>query len=382
MDKSRVALVRCNSYDEKHVQYSIEKGIDLLGGIGSFTKSGEKIVMKPNVLIGSAPERPVCTHPAVFKAVGRLLKQAGAQVTYGDSSAFGGQDFNLSLAKLKRAGGELGIAMADFSHGKEVVHTTALLSRKLTIANGVLEADGLVSISKLKTHELTRLNGAVKNQFGCVPGLHKREFHFKMPDPFDFATMLVDINTFVKPRLYIMDGIIGMEGNGPYSGKPRQLNLLLLSTDPIALDAVACKVIDLDPEFVPTSKPGEQAGLGTYHYENIDVVGDNLDSFVVKDFEVSRKPPVRLTSKRFARFFKNQLTPKPVVDASLCTGCGLCVKMCPVGETALSLQEDKSGKLPRHDYNRCIRCYCCQETCPEGAISVHTPFFGRLIFPR
>ena len=144
------------------------------------------------------------------------------------------------------------------------------------VADGVLAADGLIGLSKLKAHGLTRLTGAVKNQFGCIPGILKGQFHARIADPYTFATMLVDLNTLVRPRLYVMDAVMAMEGNGPRSGRPKPLNALLFSRDPIALDAIACKMIDLDPEFVPTSKPGELAGLGTYRYENIKVVGDNL----------------------------------------------------------------------------------------------------------
>jgi uncharacterized protein (DUF362 family)/ferredoxin len=378
MDKSKVALVKCNTYDEGLVYSAVKKGIGLLAEIWSFTKPGEKIVLKPNVLIGSSPDKCVCTHPAVLKAVGRLLQEAGAIVSYGDSSALGSSEFNLKRAKLKQAGDESGFVLADFNHGRDVTHTTALLNKRFVIANGVLNADGLISLPKLKTHELTRITGAIKNQFGCIPGLHKREFHLKMPDPYDFATMLVDINTFIRPRLYVMDAVIAMEGNGPYSGNPRQINLLLFSTDPVALDSIACRIIGLNPEYVPTSRPGERAGLGTYHYENIDLVGEDPASFMVKDFKVVRKPPVPATGGRISRFFKNQLTPRPVVDTKKCTGCGTCTAVCPAGAAAITLDRHKMGKIPKHNYNRCIRCYCCQETCPEGAIAIETPFLGKL----
>ena len=383
MNKSIVALVRCESYEEDLVCESVKKGIDLLGGIKKFVQPGEKIVMKPNVLVAVDPNRSVTTHPTVLKAVGKILKDAGAVVSYGDSAAIGGCVFNMRRSGLKLVGDELGLAIADFDHGTEVSHKTSLLNKKMLIANGILEADGVISLPKLKTHGLTRFTGAVKNQFGCIPGMHKREFHFKMPDPYQFATMLVDINTFVKPRLFVMDGIMAMEGNGPFSGKSRRMNVLLFSTDPVAQDSIACKMIDLDPEFVPTSKPGEKSGLGTYHYENIDLLGDDLKSFTVKDFDVVRQPPEPATTGRIRKFIKNQLTPRPVIDQAKCIQCGTCLKMCPIGPEALGWTTDKeSKKKARHYYNNCIRCYCCQETCPEGAITIRTPLLGRLLFRR
>ena len=186
----------------------------------------------------------------------------------------------MQKADLKQAADEMGVRLADFDEGKTVVHKTALLNKRFVIARGVLDSDGVVSLPKLKTHGLTRLTGAVKNQFGCIPGTLKSQFHLKMPDPYEFATMLVDINTFIRPRLYIMDGIIAMEGNGPRNGTPRSLNVILFSSDPVALDAVAARIIDLNPEFVPTSQPGEKSGLGTYHSGGIELAGDDIEALL------------------------------------------------------------------------------------------------------
>jgi uncharacterized protein (DUF362 family)/ferredoxin len=378
--KSKVALVQCGEYDDELVFKAVKKGVDLLGGISAFVRPGERIVLKPNVLIASSPEKCVTTHPTVFKAVGKLLQEAGAKVYYGDSPSFGGADFNCRMSGLKQVGDKMGFVLADFDHGRNVTHKDALLAKKLVIANGVLDNDGLISLPKLKTHGLTRFTGAVKNQFGCVPGILKGQFHAKMPDPFTFATMLVDINTLVKPRLFIMDGISAMEGNGPRNGKPRHMGVLLFSCDPIAIDAIACKMIDLNPEFVPTAKPGEKAGLGTYHLENIELLGDKIEEFIIKDFAVVRKPVTPAVSGWVRTLLKNRITPRPVIDLAKCSGCGTCIKMCPVGPTALDWMAHEAGKKPRHRYNSCIRCYCCQELCPEGAITIKSPLLSRVVF--
>lgn len=379
MNKSKVALVRCPEYDDGLVYDAIRRGIELIGGISCFAKPGERIVLKPNVLIGMDPQKSVTTHPAVFKAAGRLLQEAGAKVSYGDSAAFGTTAFHMRRANFKQAADELGIPLADFDKGKTVSHKTSLLTKQFTIVNGILESDGVVSLPKLKTHGLTRLTGAVKNQFGCIPGLLKSEFHLKLPDPYDFATMLVDLNTLIKPRLYIMDGVSAMKGNGPRNGKPRKLNVLLFSSDPIALDSIACKIINLNPEFVPTSKPGEKAGLGTYHYDNIELIGDNIESFIATDFDVVRKPPVTATSGRITTFLKNQICPRPVIDKSKCNSCGVCIKVCPANPKVVDWDSDDADKLPEHKYSQCIRCFCCQELCPEGAITIKDTFLGKII---
>jgi len=380
MTKSRVALVKCDTYDDTQVNDAIREGINLLGGINQFVKKGEKIVIKPNVLIGSNPEKCVCTHPVVFRSVGIILKEASAILSYGDSSGFGRCLTNMKRGGFAEIADELGIKITDFDKGKPVTHRTALLNTSFIIANGVLESDGLVSISKLKTHGLTRFTGAVKNQFGCIPGIRKGQLHINMTDPYDFATMLVDLNTLIKPRLYIMDAVMAMEGNGPRNGNPKKLGVLLFSNDPIALDAVACKIINLDPAYVPTSQPGEKAGLGTYLFRNIEMVGDNLETFIDESFDVVRKPPVSTPSGWLRTFLRNQLSPKPVIDSIICSNCGICVKQCPVNPKAVDWYRGNKFKPPTYKYNRCIRCYCCQELCPEGAIYVRETLLSRTLF--
>jgi uncharacterized protein (DUF362 family)/Pyruvate/2-oxoacid:ferredoxin oxidoreductase delta subunit len=380
MNKTTVALVRCDTYDEDRVYQAVRDGIDLLGGISLFAKPGERIVMKPNVLLGTNPEKCVTTHPAVFQAVGGLLKEAGANVYYGDSPTFGKCEPNMRKAGLKQVGDELGFSLADFDSGRTVSHKEALLVKSFVVANGVLDSDGLVNLPKLKTHPLVRFTGAVKNQFGCIPGLLKSQYHVKLPDPYDFATMLVDLNTLVKPRLCVMDGIMAMEGNGPRSGKPKKMSVLLFSSDPIAIDATACRIIDLDPEVVPTSRPGEKAGLGTYHSENIEIVGDAIESFLDPSFDVIRTPPTPCTSSRARTFVKNRVCERPAIDKAKCTVCGICVRMCPVEPKAVDWHTGNKSKPPTYKYDRCIRCFCCQENCPEGAVFVESPLIGRVFF--
>ncbi|MDP6576521.1 MAG: DUF362 domain-containing protein [Dehalococcoidales bacterium] len=380
MLKSTVAVVGCDTYDGEPVYEAVRVGIDLLGGISRFILPGENIVIKPNVLFGVNPQKCVTTHPSVFQAVGKILREVSVNLSYGDSSGLGKRESNLRKTGLKPVADELGIVIADFSKGKAVTHKEALLNKRFVIANGVLASDGLVSLPKLKTHGITRITGAVKNQFGCVPGILKSQYHVKMPNPYDFATMLVDLTMLVRPRLYIMDGIMAMEGNGPGSGNPKKLGVLLFSSDPVALDAIACKIIDLESRFVPTSEPGERSGLGTYHYENIEVVGDNVDSFVDGNFEVVRKSPAFEPSGPLRTFVKNRICPRPTIDKKVCTTCGTCVEMCPVTPKAVNWHTgDKSGP-PAFKYDRCVHCYCCQELCPEGAVTIRDTLLGRLLF--
>jgi ferredoxin len=173
---------------------------------------------------------------------------------------------------------------------------------------------------------------------------------------------------------------MAMEGNGPNSGSPRKLSVLLFSSDPVALDAIACRIIGLNPEFVPTNLAGEEAGLGTYQYASIEVVGDDIGQFITPDFDVVRKRPLPFSGGRLMAFIKNRTCPRPVVNKDTCTRCGTCFEVCPVDPKAILWDPADEVNFPLHDYDRCIRCYCCQELCPEGAISIKGTLLGNLFF--
>jgi Pyruvate/2-oxoacid:ferredoxin oxidoreductase delta subunit len=223
------------------------------------------------------------------------------------------------------------------------------------------------------------VTGCVKNQFGCVPGALKGEFHVKLASAIDFARMLVDINAFLKPRLYVMDGIIAMEGNGPRGGKARPMKVLLFSADPVALDATVCRMIDINPEFVPTITLGMQAKTGTWKKDEIELVGDPFESFVDKEFDVKREPVQPYSRGKGGTLLRNAIVPKPYILAGKCTKCGTCVKACPVNPKAVDWHDGDKKVPPSYRYERCIRCYCCQELCPEGAVELRVPFIRKLL---
>ena len=372
--KSRVALISCDSYGEQTVFAAVQKGIDLLGGMSSFIRPDEKIVLKPNVLAGDAPDKLIGPHPLVFKAVARLAQMVTANLSYGDSPAFGKPAAQIRRSGLADIARELGIPQADFEHGREVQFHDSPLLKSFVLADGVLEADGLISIGKCKTHQLMRITGAIKNQLGCVPGMLKAEFHIKLPNPLDFAKMLVCLNLYLRPRLYILDGVMAMQGNGPRNGDPVKLNALIVSADPVAADAVFCRLIGLDPECVPTMKPGREWGLGTYLAGEIELLGDPLEPLVQRKFNVVRAPVAAAAKTSGAMSFaRNLVSSRPVIDASQCNKCGICVQVCPAAPNAVDWPKAGKTKPPVYAYRRCIRCFCCQEVCPESAISVRKP---------
>lgn len=379
---AKVALVACDRYDQEMVDKAVARGLELLGGAELFARPEETILLKPNVLFGDPPEKCTNTHPVVLKAVIKAFRPTGARITYGDSPGFGPSHAALKRAKLAEAAEEMGIEEADFKTGREVPVGGAGIDSILDsvpIAQGVLDSGGVVSLPKLKTHGFQKYTGCVKNQYGCVPGLTKAAFHVRFPDANDFAKMLLTVNRIVGPRLYIMDGIWGMEGNGPRGGTPVNMGLLLFSTDPIALDATVCRMINLDPQNVPTIKFGVIQGDGTDKEEEIELAGDPIERFKKTDFTIDRAPLRPYRDGGPFRLSANVLVPKPTIDPEKCIRCGVCVQACPADPKALSWPEGKPGENPPvYDYSNCIRCYCCQEMCPESAVYLRKTIIRKL----
>ncbi|MCU0235954.1 MAG: DUF362 domain-containing protein [Acidobacteria bacterium] len=376
--KSAVALVACPDYDETRVLAALRRGVDLLGGIQGFAGSGDRLLLKPNILVGALPQKHVTTHPAVLRAMGLLLQETGARVRFGDSPGFGNAIAAAARAGLAEVAAAIGMEQADLATPGQVSFNEALIAKQLVLSRAALEADGIISLAKMKTHGFMRITGAVKNQFGCVPGIRKGEYHVKMPRAEHFAAMLVDINRYLRSRLYVLDGIVAMEGNGPGSGTPRRMNVLLLSSDPVALDAVFCRLVHLPVAFVPTMKPGAESGLGTWNDDEIEVRGDEISALACPDFKVVRRPAVEF-DRSFPYYLKKWITPRPFIDPALCRQCGVCTEVCPLEPKAVRPLPGRPGTTPAYDYARCIRCYCCQEMCPHGAIAIRRPLLSRLI---
>jgi uncharacterized protein (DUF362 family)/ferredoxin len=373
-----VAVVRCDGYSADTVRSAVRRGLDLLGGPERFAHRGERILLKPNLLVPRAPDRAVTTHPSVFRAVAESFKETGAVLSYGDSPGFGSTILAARRAGLAQVAEEVGMSLADFATSEQISFPDGRLIKQFTLAKGALDADGIVSLSKLKTHGLTRMTGAIKNQFGCIVGPLKPEFHARLPNADLFSRMLVDLNRFLRPRLFVTDGVVAMEGNGPQSGRPRPMNVLLLSDDPVAVDTTICRMIGLDVALVLPLVYGEAFGLG--RTAGIQLLGDPIEDFVVEDFEVNRNPRSTTDSAgRVSRLARRLVVPRPVIRPERCTRCGTCVEVCPVTPKAVRFGDEARTCPPYHDYERCIRCYCCQEMCPEQAIEIDVPLLGRFV---
>ena len=384
MDKSIVALVPVSSYDQAEVDAAVRTGVELLGGIGAFVKKEEKILLKPNLLSGALPQKAITTHPAVFSAVCRLLREAGyAHLSYGDSpgNPVTTPEKAADVSGISGAAEKWHLEKADFDAGSVVRFPEGKTAHSFYLCKGVQEADALINLCKMKTHALERITGGVKNLYGCVCGAKKAVGHAQYPSSEVFADMLADLNLCVKPRLHIMDGIVAMEGNGPTSGVPRAMNVMLFSADPVAMDTVFCALISLNPATVPTCVSGERAGLGTRNADRIRILTPEGEIDCARAAEKYGQPDFDVRRDKLSRSFFMKLMPllpflqdRPKVDRRKCIACGLCEKACPVPEKAV---RSGNGKKAKYDYHKCIRCYCCQEMCPAKAITVNKGLFAK-----
>lgn len=353
------------------------EGVQLLGGPEAFVSSGETIVLKPNILMGDRPEHGTTTRPEVFEAVIEVFQSVGVKLQYGDSPGFGSVQLAARGAGLAEVAEVHGVQPADFSNGIDVSNSGGNLIKSFNLAKGVMDADGVINLPKFKTHALTRLTGAVKNHFGCLPGVQKAGFHARLVDEFKFSEMLVDLAELVGSRLHIMDGVVGMEGNGPRNGTTRNVGVILMSANPHALDYAAAKIMNLDPQLVPTIAAATAHGY--LIPERVTILGNSLEEVTLPDYDVNRSRTSTTGKPGFwTTIVKNWITPRPVIDPERCTHCGRCVQVCPATPKALAFDQGRQNP-PQYTYSRCIRCYCCQEMCPEEAISVEKPFLGRLL---
>ncbi len=354
---------------------AVRKGLALLDGgwpapdlLAAGTARPGPILLKPNMLRPAPPEKGVTTHPAVFSAVARCLQDKGARLTFGDSPNGLFSPFEAARQSGLLAEAEaLGIPLADFETGRDVSDASGGRFRRFPLARGVLEASAVVNLPRLKTHALTRMTGALKNTFGAVVGSSKAAMHITHPDGESFGRMIADVNLLVRSRLVVMDAITVMEGNGPVSGRLVDVGLLIFSTDPVAADAVGCRILGIDSLSIPFIRAAWESGLGAAREEEIEIRGEPLARYTGRRLAVPVRNPTRVIPPFLWRAAKDLLIAKPVIDPAACIACGECVASCPTSPKSLAQER---GKVPSYSYSTCIRCYCCQEICPQEAIGV------------
>lgn len=368
----RVSIVKCQNYDEKEILKRLEQSVDLIGGINSFVRRDDRVLLKPNLLYGKTPEKAVTTHPSIVKGMIQIVREAGGIPFIGDSPSIGSLKRAAERSGIKEVADEMGCPLVEFDKPILPPKGEGRIFKQLEVDRSVFESDVLINLPKWKTHGMTLLTLGVKNLFGCVPGPKKALWHLKAgEDRKFFAQLLVDLYQIIKPSLTILDGVVGMEGNGPGSGNPVPIGLILASKDPFSLDQIVCDLLGISRRSLLTNRVAFEQGIGK---DGIEVVGERVEDVRISDFQF---PPLSQPSGNLPGFLekllKNALTSKPVIEEGICEACNRCVEICP--PKALGKKE----RGPVFDYGKCIRCFCCQEVCPEGAISIKPGWALKLV---
>lgn len=300
-----VALERCESYEPEEVLRALDALVQHLGGWGAFVRSGERLLLKPNLLRGAPPEEAVTTHPELLRALARRLKDEGAHPFIGDSppwSSLGWVSRRSGIAAVAR---QEGLPLVAFTRGVKVANQRDWPHPHLTVDRAALEADGIINCPKLKSHRQLYMTGAVKNTFGCVTGKRKLWWHIKAGHDNDyFARMLIETCSLLGPRLHLMDAVLAMDGMGASRGRPRHLGFLAASTDAVALDRVCLEIVGGEPDELRTLAAAEELGVGEPRLERIRIAGEPMEAFRVDDFVF---PPVEPVGVSLSRALKSTL---------------------------------------------------------------------------
>ncbi len=379
-----VSIVKCADYTEECTGQALDAVLAPLGGL-DWVQPGMTVAIKANLVSMMKPEQAATTHPALLCALVRRLKARGAEVIVGDSpgglynKAYVNRIYHATgMAQVEAAGARLN---QDFDQ-KEAEFPEAKAARRFSYTAWLDEADAIINFCKLKTHGMMGMSAAAKNMFGVVPGTTKPEYHYRFPDPDMFADMLIDLNEYFKPRLCLVDAVIGMEGNGPTAGTPRAIGALAASANPHALDLLCAQIIGINPETVPTLQAAVRRGLVPETVEQLDIAGAWAD-LCIPDFHLVRGKSIQFMSHSKSRlgrleaaFLRKVLSAEPRLCNEECVGCGECFRICPA--KAITME----NRRPVIDRSKCIRCFCCQEFCPKGAMKVHRTWIARMLDAR
>lgn len=368
---SKVAILRCDEYESEKVFDAVHQAFEFFGGIKQFVKQGQKVLLKPNMLSARTPEKGVTTHPLVLEAVVREVQSAGAKAWIGDSPSG-------ALKGVRRCWENTGFMAVAERTGAQLIHFEAsgiyqkeVRGIRYHVARPMVEADVVINLPKFKTHGVTLFTGAIKNCYGTLPGFQKAIFHKLYPHPDAFSEVLVDVYGIVQPQFTLMDGILGMEGNGPATGTLRNTGLIFASPDGVALDTIASSVMGFKEGEVDAIRIAGERGLGKSKLSEIEIVGESLESVRFHDFNRPSNLLMKWVPTFLVHWVGQWVWVRPKVDKEKCTGCQICVHSCPVQAIGMD------GGKPVVDYEQCIHCLCCNESCPESAMTQEFSWLAR-----
>jgi uncharacterized protein (DUF362 family)/NAD-dependent dihydropyrimidine dehydrogenase PreA subunit len=352
---SKIVAGRCDGYNPAELRRFLDRAFTEVGLVFDHCR----VLLKPNLLSGKSPHKAVNSHPQLVRVLGEIFLEKACDVYVGDSPGYESTERALRNSGIMSVAHELRLKIAPFD--KRVIKKSHGISpyREFLFGEDPASFDLIVNIPKLKTHAMMGLTLGVKNMFGFVPRFEKAKWHLKAGrEPLLFAGILIDICRLVNPSVTIMDGVLAMDGDGPASGRPRELGVIAVSRDALALDAFIERCLAL-PSPLPLMRLALDKGL-LEETEMVDLGMPPIKDFILpKTMDVGWNLPGAVRHTMKALFVR-----KPKCAQDLCRQCGVCAEVCPA--SAIKTDEE----FPAFDYKKCIRCYCCQEMCPHGAIKV------------
>jgi uncharacterized protein (DUF362 family) len=232
-----------------------------------------KVLIKVNFICEKTWDSGATTDPLVVEAIILKLKELPLKVYVVESDA--------SITNADKAFEATGMKEMCVRNGVEWLNLRHVGDNvKLPVPNGetlkdikvprLVTESAIISAAKLKTHTATTVTLGMKNMFGLLPDKFKAKYHAR-----GISSVVVDINSVLKPNIVVIDGFVGMEGNGPVNGDPVQMNLIIAGTDPVATDATGCRIMGIDPRQVKHIRVANEKGLGTLEPE---VIGEEIQA--------------------------------------------------------------------------------------------------------
>lgn len=368
-----VSIATSSGYELPGLRQAIIRLLEPIGGISAFISSGDRVLLKPNMLSAKEPDLAVTTHPNVVRVVAELVREAGGIVLIGDSPGFGGFVRVAEKCGIYDAARESGAALVEFNEAVELQGIGTF--RSIRLARAYYEADKIINLPKLKTHEMMTMTCAVKNLFGAVIGAEKAGWHLKAGSSRQlFARMLLEIYLLKKPALNIVDAVTAMEGNGPGSGDPIKLGLLIAGVNPVAVDVIAGRLAGIPADLLHIEREAASMGLPGALIKDILLCGSPIEAIPGTRFRLPAGLDVQFGLPPFLiRALKSHLTSYPAADVKTCVLCGICRDACP--PAAITIQNSALSV----DNTRCIRCWCCRELCPHNAMKTKRGLLLRIL---
>jgi uncharacterized protein (DUF362 family)/Pyruvate/2-oxoacid:ferredoxin oxidoreductase delta subunit len=368
---NEVMVLKCSSYDSEE----LNKNIDIIFNkfLIGIIKKGNKVLLKTNMLMSSSENKAITTNSKIIEAVILKLKKIGAKPYVGDSPAIQSARYVSKISGVLDICKKHSVELIELNTPKQISIPNGKRIKSITVAKELDNFHHIINMPKLKTHSLAGLTLSIKNLYGVIPGKIKGYYHVKFQKKEDFSDLLLDLHEVIKPTFTIVDGIIGMEGEGPGSGTPRRLNIIVAGNNCHSIDRVISEVVGFKTKEVSTLVSARKRKIKEAELKNINIIGDDINSLKINNFKRPKGLSVagillKLTPNFISQIIRKIIIAKPFLIKEKCISCGNCKKICP--NHAINF-----NKYPIFLYDKCIRCYCCHEVCPKKAIELKRKIF-------